>query len=133
LIALLLPLTRRLAAQNLMLNAVTRASYADPARAVEPRIWWANIARHLDYRGRLAGVAAPALIIVGRHDPQTPVACAEELAAGLPRACLRRFEHSEHYPFIEEPERFWAEIAAFLQPPAESVHRHSISDGGDQH
>lgn len=139
LVALLLPLTRRFAAQQLMLNAVTRASYVDPARAprrpvqlrdwlrpAEPRIWWANVARHLDYRSRLAEVGAPALIIVGRHDPQTPVACAAELRAGMPHACLRIFAQSGHYPFIEEPARGWKEVAAFLGSSADTIRRDNI-------
>jgi pimeloyl-ACP methyl ester carboxylesterase len=145
-LALLLQLTRRYAAQQMMLNAVTRASYADPTCAphrpvrprdwllpAEPRIWWANVARYLDYRDRLAAVAAPTLVVVGRYDPQTPVACAEELAAGLPHASLRRFEGSGHYPFIEEPEQFWAEVQAFLQAPVDHVRNDDLPDGNARH
>jgi proline iminopeptidase len=102
-------------------------------RPAEPRIRWANVARHLDYRGRLMDVAAPTLVIVGRHDPQTPVACAEELAARLPHARLRVFAHSGHYPFIEESERFWAEVAAFLALPVEDAHRDAIPNANIRH
>ena len=133
--AMLLTLTRRLAAQKMMLNVVTRASFVnhsctqrrpvrprDWLRSAEPRIWWANVARHLDYRPHLADVAVPSLILAGRYDPQTPVACAQELAHGLPHARLHVFAHSGHCPFIEEPERFWCAIATFLDAPVDVAH-----------
>jgi pimeloyl-ACP methyl ester carboxylesterase len=139
LIAMLLPLTRRLAAQNLMLNAIGRASYVNPAiaprrrvcprdwlRPAAPRIWWANVARRLDYRSALHTITAPTLVLVGRHDPQTPPVCAEELAAGIPQSHLAIFEHSGHYPFIEETDAFWATVERFLEsslPATESLPR----------
>jgi pimeloyl-ACP methyl ester carboxylesterase len=120
-------LTRRLAAQKLMLNVVIRASWVDQSRAqqqhvspqdwfrsAQPRTQWGQVARHLDYRPRLGEVRAPALVLTGRHDPQMPVACAQELAAGIPNARLVLFERSGHYPFLEEPGAFWATVRAFL-------------------
>jgi pimeloyl-ACP methyl ester carboxylesterase len=111
-----------------MLNAVFRASYVDRARFApapvawrdwlrpgRPRLWWnQRVARHLDYRGRLGEVRAPTLVLAGRHDPQMPPACGEELARGIPGARLVVFERSGHYPFIEEQGAFWAAIGGFL-------------------
>ena len=86
----------------------------DRHRAAPVRMRWPNAIRGLDYRERLGEVRAPTLICVGRFDPQTPVACSEELARGIPGACLVIFERSGHSPFIEEPERFAAELVSFF-------------------
>lgn len=120
-------LSRRLAAQKMMFNLVFEDSYVDRERFVpdpislldwtrpaHPRTRWGLIARRLDYRPRLGEVRAPTLLAVGRHDPQMPPACSEELAAGIPDARLVVFEESGHYPFIEEPGAFWAEVRTFL-------------------
>jgi pimeloyl-ACP methyl ester carboxylesterase len=120
-------LTRRLAAQKLMLSVVSRASWVEQSRAPQqhvslrdwfrsahPRTQWGQIARRLDYRQRLGEVRAPTLVLMGRQDPQMPPACAQELVTGIPNARLVLFERSGHYPFLEEPEAFWATIRAFL-------------------
>ena len=120
-------LTRRLVAQKLMFNVVSRASWVDQSRAQQqhvslrdwfrsanPRTQWVQVARRLDYRPRLGEVRVPTLLLTGRHDPQTPVACAQELAAGIPNARLVLFEQSGHYPFVEEPGAFWEAVRAFL-------------------
>jgi pimeloyl-ACP methyl ester carboxylesterase len=120
-------ITRRRAPETLMLNAIFRASYADRTRFApaavawrdwlrpgRPRLWWNQLARHLDFRDRLCEVRVPALVVAGRRDPQMPPACAEELARGIPAARLVVCEHSGHYPFLEEPTIFWAAAGAFL-------------------
>jgi proline iminopeptidase len=120
-------LTRRLAAEKHMLNVVNRASWVehsyapqrpvsllDWVRPAHPRTQWGHVARHLDYRPRLGEVRVPTLVLVGRYDPQMPPACARELADGIPHARLVLFERSGHYPFLEEPETFWAAVRAFL-------------------
>lgn len=122
-------LTRRRAAEKHMCNVMFEASFVDkrhftpqqvnfkdwflPAR---PRTWWSNVARHLDYRSRLGEVRVPTLLLVGRHDPQCPLACSEELARGIPNSKLVIFEKSGHNPFTEEPELFANELQAFLEP-----------------
>jgi pimeloyl-ACP methyl ester carboxylesterase len=72
------------------------------------------VARKLDYSPRLGKIEAPALILCGRYDPQYPPACSQELAAGIPRSQLVFFEHSGHYPFLEEPQVFWQAVRGFL-------------------
>jgi len=120
-------LSRRLAAQKMMFNLVFEDSYVDRERFVldpiflldwirpaHPRTRWGLIARRLDYRPRLGEVRAPTLLAVGRHDPQMPPICSEELAASIPDARLVVLEKSGHYPFIEMPGAFWAEVRTFL-------------------
>jgi pimeloyl-ACP methyl ester carboxylesterase len=72
------------------------------------------VAWRLDSRARLGAVRAPALVLAGRCDPQLPPDCAQELARGLPNAHLVVFARSGHYPFVEEPDAFWASIDRFL-------------------
>jgi pimeloyl-ACP methyl ester carboxylesterase len=127
-------LTRRKAVQDLMFNLIFRVSFVDQRhlqlrpvrledwiRAAHPRTRWAEVARHLDFRSRLAEVRAPTLVMVGRHDPQCPISCSQELARGIPNAQLVVFEQSGHSPFLEEPEEFLQTLQAFLEPVSEST------------
>jgi proline iminopeptidase len=120
-------LTRRLAAEKRMLNVVSQASWVErshaPQRHVSLLDWvrpahsrtqWAQVARHLDYRPHLHELLVPTLVLVGRYDPQTPPACAQELVDGISNVGLVLFERSGHYPFLEEPEVFWAAVRDFL-------------------
>jgi proline iminopeptidase len=67
-----------------------------------------------DLRRRLRNIAAPTLVVVGRHDWITPPEFAEELARLMPNASVEVFEESGHYPFVEEPSRFAAVAGRFL-------------------
>jgi proline iminopeptidase len=87
----------------------------DAKRPAPPRSAWMRAVRRVDYKARLGQVQAPTLLLVGRHDPQTPLACSLELAAGIEDAKLCIFEHSGHSPFVEETERFGNEISSFLE------------------
>src|SRR5512140_3376563 len=78
-------------------------------------IWLRNLGRKIDYSSRLAEVRVPTLICTGRHDPETPLACGEELARGIPGSRFIVFEKSGHMPFIEEPELFSRSVKAFLE------------------
>jgi pimeloyl-ACP methyl ester carboxylesterase len=116
-----------LAQHKRMLQLIWHASYHDSTRApmlaIDPddarrpapiRDRWLQVAQSIDYSLRLAAVRAPTLVCVGRYDPQAPVACSEELAAGIPGARLVIFERSGHYPFVEEAGCFAALAAEFL-------------------
>ena len=87
-----------------------------------------RIARRLDCAPRLGEISAPVLVLCGRQDPQYPPACSDELTAGIGHAALVYFERSGHYPFIEEPEAFWATVDAFL-----TASRHLADDRGHSH
>jgi len=55
------------------------------------------------------------LIATGRHDRVTPVVVAHSLRRDLmPGARLVVFENSAHRPWAEEPDRYFAELSAFL-------------------
>jgi len=62
----------------------------------------------------LANISAKTLIIVGRHCWVCPVVVSEHLHAKIPDSRLEIFERSGHFPWIEEPERFFPAITGFL-------------------
>jgi proline iminopeptidase len=64
---------------------------------------------------RLGEIAVPTLITVGRDDFITPPSRAEIMHAGIPGSELVIFERSGHYPFVEEPEAFFAAAHDFLR------------------
>jgi pimeloyl-ACP methyl ester carboxylesterase len=69
-----------------------------------------------DTLSRLGQIAAPTLVLVGAEDILTPVACAQELAAGIPGAQLHVLERGGHTPDVEYPDAVAAAMLAFLAP-----------------
>lgn len=115
------------ATQMLMMNLIRRESYLNKQLATdEPvtlRDWfrkrdgrtdWHRIASRLDYSTRLNEVGGPTLVLCGRYDPQFPVPASEQLVDGIRGAQFVVFEKSGHYPFLEEPGRFWEVVGDFL-------------------
>lgn len=77
-------------------------------------LWTRNMYTRLSYADRLGEVRVPTLILAGRHDPEAPLACSQELAQGIPDGRLVIFEKSGHFPFIEEASLFSDTVEAFL-------------------
>jgi proline iminopeptidase len=77
-------------------------------------IWSKNMYARLSYADRLGEVRAETLILAGRHDPEAPLPCSEELKRGISDARLVVFEQSGHSPFVEEPVLFARTVDAFL-------------------
>ncbi|MYW14814.1 alpha/beta fold hydrolase [Streptomyces sp. SID2955] len=67
-----------------------------------------------DYRGVLAGLPVPALVVVGADDTYTPVADAEAMHAILPDATLHVVEGAAHLPNLERPREFNRVLGDFL-------------------
>ena len=117
-----------LALHKRLQNLMARASYHDksfftPAeidtddrdKGVPIRtIWSKNMYTRLSYANRLAEVRAPTLVLAGRHDPEAPLPCSQELAEGIPDASLVIFEQSGYAPHIEEAALFAQTLDAFL-------------------
>jgi pimeloyl-ACP methyl ester carboxylesterase len=57
----------------------------------------------------------PVAIAWGRHDRLVPLSQGEALAASIPGAQLRIFDHSGHVPMLEEPDAFNAWLVATLE------------------
>jgi proline-specific peptidase len=67
-----------------------------------------------DAEPRLHEIRVPTLVIVGASDMPT-IAMAEKTARLIPNARLEVFEHSRHFPFIEEKDKFIRLVSAFLK------------------
>ena len=94
----------------------------DAARAIADRQDPEAVARALealagraDRRGDLAGISAPALVVVGSEDALTPPPFAETLAQGLPDAELVVIPGAGHLTALERPGEFAAAVGAFLR------------------
>ncbi|HUI19131.1 MAG TPA: alpha/beta fold hydrolase [Alphaproteobacteria bacterium] len=68
----------------------------------------------VDLTPLLAGIAHPALVIVGELDAATPVELARRLAQGLKAAHFVLLPACGHCPPLEQPEIFLATVAEFL-------------------
>ena len=62
----------------------------------------------------LRNVTAPTLIIHGELDP-LPIESARKWAAALPNARLLELKGIGHFPYVEEPDRFFAAVDRFLR------------------
>jgi proline iminopeptidase len=69
---------------------------------------------HIEVEDRLADVAHPVLVLVGRHDRTCSVEGAETITRGIPGAELVVFEHSGHMAFVEEPGAYCDAVRGFL-------------------
>jgi proline iminopeptidase len=63
---------------------------------------------------RLPAVTAPTLILVGRHDVVTAPAQAHRIARRIAGAHVVEFDHSGHFPWLDQPDEFFAVLGAWL-------------------
>ena len=68
--------------------------------------------RDVDLRSQVAAITTPTLIIHGENDPLMPVTAAQILHAQLASSQLEVFASAAHAPFVHDPERFIALLAA---------------------
>jgi proline iminopeptidase len=64
---------------------------------------------------RLKEIAQECLIITGVHDRNTGIQVADTIRGKLPHCGLILFEHSAHFPDLEETGRYVQEIESFLK------------------
>lgn len=64
----------------------------------------------MDLRADLPRVTVPTTVLVGEHDPATPVHMAEDLVAHIPHATLQVIPGSGHLSPIESPSTFVAAV-----------------------
>ena len=64
---------------------------------------------------RFDRVTMPVLVIAGRHDGGATPEGLRQLAAQLPDARFVEYEASGHFVYLDEPERFARDVAAFVR------------------
>jgi non-heme chloroperoxidase len=81
------------------------------------RVWraTAQAVREDDLSGELHRIAVPALVFVGGQDPLVPTSEAGTMVKVIPDARLLVYEHAGHAVHWEEPERFAADLVAFVE------------------
>ncbi|MER8043731.1 alpha/beta hydrolase [Streptomyces sp. NPDC094032] len=65
-------------------------------------------------RAALAAFPSPVLLLAGAHDLNSPPSAVAEFAAVFPGAALTVQPGAGHYPWLDDPGRFTATLAAFL-------------------
>ncbi|HEU4840862.1 MAG TPA: alpha/beta fold hydrolase [Ilumatobacteraceae bacterium] len=63
---------------------------------------------------RLGGIAAPTLVVVGRHDVFTSPPQGRRIARRVPGASLVELDDSGHFPWLDEPDGFAAAVNGWL-------------------
>jgi 3-oxoadipate enol-lactonase len=69
----------------------------------------------INLTARLAEIRCPSLVIVGKDDPGTPVAMAEEIHRALPGSTLVIIPSAAHLSNLEQPDAFNQALADFLE------------------
>lgn len=90
------------------------------AHAYDGEAWGAAVTglmapRNLLPLTMLAGIACPALFVVGSEDPLVPVAVMQEFAQQVPGSELRVIEGAGHSAYFEKPAEFNENVLAFLR------------------
>lgn len=92
---------------RLLTESMTEDSFRDSVfRAIVPQMM------ALDLRAGLETVEAPVLVIHGRQDP---LESAQEVHETFPGSKLEMIEDAGHFPWLEQPETFYASLDRFLR------------------
>lgn len=67
-----------------------------------------------DVTRKIGLITAPVLIMCGKHDVQCPLEYSVEMKELIPGSTLAIFDDSNHYPFLEEAERFAEVYSLFI-------------------
>ena len=105
-------------------KAKTGAYFADRTKAAlitdpmtedsfRDTVFWALVPQMmaLDLRAGLEKVSAPVLVLHGKQDP---LESAEEVHETFPGSKLVMLDDAGHFPWLEQPERFYAALDGFL-------------------
>jgi pimeloyl-ACP methyl ester carboxylesterase len=83
---------------------------------VPSSVWFKLIPTMLgmDVSRALSAIDVPALVIAGEKDKLTPLAAAQRIADGIPRAELVVLPNTGHCPMLEQPEEFNGLLRRFV-------------------
>jgi 3-oxoadipate enol-lactonase len=76
--------------------------------------------RALNYLERLMEIKKPTLIMVGEHDPGTPVSASEAMHERIPNSKLVILQSAAHLSNVEQPEAFNNALMEFLKHSAQA-------------
>jgi len=76
--------------------------------------FFARERRTYDVRSQLAKIAAPTLVLTGRHDKIAPPFASDEILKGTPQAKQEIFEESGHRLMREENAKFLRTVRDFI-------------------
>ena len=93
------------------------ASYRATILRCDPKGYAAccNAVARVDWLAQLGSIKVPTLIIAGALDVGAPPAMAEAMQAAIPAAELVVLDEASHLSVEEQPAKFSALVAAFLQ------------------
>jgi len=83
-------------------------------------------------RDRLSSIQCPTLIVWGRKDILVPIKDAYEFDRLIARSRLLVYDDTGHVPMLERPERFNADLAAFLAEQASGARERVAVAAGQQ-
>jgi pimeloyl-ACP methyl ester carboxylesterase len=99
----------------------------DPGLRAVSELWRSFASPEHDLRRQAPSIAAPTLVIWGRHDPVIALKVGTRIATTIPGARLVVFD-SGHVPHTTEPERFAAELIPFADTAfAGAGTRHAVA------
>jgi pimeloyl-ACP methyl ester carboxylesterase len=95
-------------------------AYADPARRRGQLELYrsGDFAQLEPYRGRLAELGVPTLLLFGADDPFVPVASAHRLVREIPHAQLQILDGVGHFLFDDVPDQAAGVVVQFLATSA---------------
>ncbi len=74
--------------------------------------------RDMDLRERIGAITVPTLVVVGEHDPGTPVAAAEQIQRAIGGSRLEVIPGAAHFVNVEQAAAFNALLLGFLAEQA---------------
>ncbi|HEX4564461.1 MAG TPA: alpha/beta fold hydrolase, partial [Solirubrobacteraceae bacterium] len=93
-------------------DAGVATTRSDPGLTAVAQLWHSFASAEHDLRSEASRIAAPALLLWGRHDPVIPLRVGELLETQLPNARLVAFD-SGHVPHTTDPDGVAAELIPF--------------------
>jgi len=95
-------------------DVVQRFSRLISGTPVEGYVGCSHALVRINLTARLKSLAVPALVVVGEHDPGTPVAMARDIHQNLPGSRLEVIPGAAHISNVEQPEAFNRLLVDFL-------------------
>ncbi|MEU7531372.1 alpha/beta hydrolase [Saccharothrix sp. NPDC042600] len=105
----------------------TRQWMLGTALRVPARVRGALFRRDVDSAEVLRAVDKPTLVVHGTADEVVDPAAGDYAAATIPGAELRHYENTGHAPFLEQPERFAADLTAFVARTARGAENAGVA------